>query len=491
MGIATVYKFRRKIGIVDATAIVIGSMIGSGIFIVSSDIARSLGSPGWLLVVWLISGFLTVIAALSYGELASMIPNAGGQYVYLRKIFNPLTGFLYGWSFLLVVQGGSIAAVGMAFGKFSGVIFPGISDGTILMQLGSFKISSVHAVAIISIIFLTWINTRGITAGKTVQNLFTVIKVGILVLFILIGIFFARNMEAIHANLKNFWHASQYAHGASVLLGGWALIACIGTSMVGALFSLDAWNNITFAAGEVKNPKKTIPLSLFYGTLIVAVLYFFTNVVYLMALPLNGSPEGVSVIERGIRFTVDDRIGTASMEGILGSYAALVMAILVVISTFGCNNGMILSGARVYYAMAHDKVFFRGAGILNKHGVPARGLVFQCIWAIALCLSGTYSDLLDYVIFAVLIFFTLTIISIFVLRVKRPDIPRPYKAFGYPVIPALYVVTTVTIMVILLMFKPKYTFPGLIIVLIGIPVYFLWRKYSGRQNEIPIADEDA
>lgn len=478
MNVTSSHKFRRKIRIIDATAIVIGSMIGSGIFIVSSDIARSLGSPGWMLMVWLISGFLTVIAALSYGELASMIPNAGGQYVYLRKIYNPLIGFLYGWSFLLVVQGGSIAAVGMAFGKFLGVIVPGISEGNAMIQLGSVHITTVHAAAIISIIFLTWINTRGIVAGKTVQNLFTITKVGILLLFILIGVFFARNLEAIQANLKNFWHASHFTDGQSIPLHGWSLIALIGTSMVGALFSLDAWNNVTFAAGEVRNPKKIIPLSLFYGTLIVAILYFFTNVVYMMALPIDGSPDGINVFERGIRFAVDDRIGTASMEGILGSSAAVVMAILVVISTFGCNNGMILSGARVYYAMAQDKVFFKGAGVLNKQGVPARGLVFQCIWAIVLCLSGTYSDLLDYVIATVLLFYALTIAGVFILRIRQKDTIRKFRAFGYPVLPALYIVCTLFISTILLIYKSKYTWPGILIILSGIPVYYFWRMIN-------------
>lgn len=472
------YKFQRKIGLVDATAIVIGSMIGSGIFIVSSDIARSLGSPGWLLVVWLFSGFLTVIAAISYGELASLIPNAGGQYVYLRKIYNPLIGFLFGWAFFLVVQGGSIAAVGMAFGKFLGVIIPGISDGNILFQYGIFRLSTVHLAAITSIIFLTWINTRGIVTGKSVQNIFTFTKVGVLVLFILIGILFARNIDAIRANLDNFWNASLYSNGVSTPLNGWALIACIGTSMVGALFSLDAWNNVTFAAGEVRSPRKTISLSLFYGTLIVAILYFFTNVVYLMALPIDGSPEGKTVFERGIQFAVDDRIGTASMEGILGSFAATAMAFLVVISTFGCNNGMILSGARVYYAMAQDKVFFKGAGELNKKGVPARGLILQCIWAIILCLSGTYSNLLDYVIATVILFYALTIAGIFILRIRQKESLRKFKAFGYPFLPALYILCALIISVILLIYKPTYSWPGILIIISGIPVYYIWKKVN-------------
>jgi basic amino acid/polyamine antiporter, APA family len=481
MGISPDYKFQRKITLLDATAIVVGSMIGSGIFIVSSDMARSLGSPGWLLIVWLISGFLTVIAAVSYGELASLIPNAGGQYVYLRKIFSPLIGFLFGWAFFLVVQGGSIAAVGMAFGKFLGVIFPAISDNRIFLQIGPVKITTVHIPAILSILFLTWINTKGITAGKSVQNMFTVAKVGILLFFILIGIFLARNIHAIQFNLQHFWDASNFSEGKSVPIHGWALVACIGTSMVGALFSLDAWNNVTFAAGEVKNPRRTIPLSLFYGTLTVAILYLLTNVVYMMALPINGSPDGATVFERGIRFATDDRIGTASMEGILGNYAALAMAVLVVISTFGCNNGMILSGARAYYAMAKDKVFFKGAGELNRHGVPATGLILQCVWAITLCLSGTYSDLLDYVIATVLLFYALTIAGVFVMRIRDKKSIRQFRAFGYPVIPAIYIVSTVFISIILLIYKSKYTWPGIIIIVSGIPVYYIW-KYVNRRT---------
>lgn len=476
------HKFRRKIGLIDATALVVGSMIGSGIFIVTSDIARSLGSPGWMLVVWLISGILTIIAAMSYGELASMIPQAGGQYIYLREIYNPLTGFLFGWAFLLVVQGGSIAAVGMAFGKFLGVIIPWFSDTKVLVDLHFTQINTVHIAAIVSIIFLTWINTRGVAAGKWVQNLFTFSKVGILVLFILIGVLFARNYEAIQANLHHFWNASQYQNGHSVPLSGWMLIAAIGTSMVGALFALDAWNNITFAAGEVRNPKKTIPLSLFYGTLTVAVLYILTNIVYLMALPLNGSPDGVTVFEKGIRFASDDRIGTASMEGILGGYAALVMAFFVVISTFGCNNGMILSGARVYYAMAKDNLFFKGAGELNKKGVPARGLIIQCVWSVLLCLSGSYGDLLDYVIATVLLFYALTIAGVFILRKRQSTTVRKFKAFGYPVIPAIYVLSTVFITVVLLIYKPGYTWPGMIIIISGIPVYYIWKKVKNPRK---------
>lgn len=477
----TVQKFRRKIKLMDATAIVIGSMIGSGVFIVSSDIARGLGSPGWLLLVWIISGVLTFFAAVSYGELASMIPDAGGQYVYLREIFNPLTGFLYGWALFLVIQAGSIAAVSMAFGKFFGVIFPWFSDSHILFSLGFVHFSTVHLAAITSIIFLTWVNSRGIVSGKLVQNFFTLSKVGILVFFVIAGIFFARNMDAIQSNWQHFWAASKIAEGGSVTLHKWPLVAAIGTSMVGALFALDGWNNITFTAGEVRKPKRTIPLSLIYGTLTVVILYFLTNVVYLMALPLDGTPNGANVFERGIRFASDDRIGTACMEGILGGYAALVMAFFVVISTFGCNNGMILSGARVYYAMAKDNLFFKSTGKLNKNGVPEHGLIYQCIWAVLLCLSGTYSNLLDYVIATVLLFYALTIAGVFVLRKRNPDAIRKYKTFGYPVIPAIYIISTLFITVLLLIYKPAYTWPGLVIIFSGIPVYYIWKRVNRNQ----------
>lgn len=469
----------------DATAIVIGSMIGSGVFIVTSDIARGLGSPGWLLLVWLISGLLTVFAAVSYGELASMIPDAGGQYVYLREIFNPLIGFLYGWALFLVIQAGSIAAVSMAFGKFLGVLFPWFSESHNLFHLGFVQFNTVHVAAISSIIFLTWVNTRGIVSGKVVQNLFTISKVGILLFFVFAGIFFARNMDAIQLNLQHIWSASKIASdGSSVSLHGWSLVAAVGTSMVGALFALDGWNNITFTAGEVKKPKRTIPLSLIYGSLTVAILYFSTNVVYLMALPLHGSPDGANVIMRGISYATDDRIGTASMEGILGGYAALVMAFFVVISTFGCNNGMILSGARVYYAMAKDNLFFKSTGVLNKNGVPARGLIYQCIWSVLLCLSGTYNNLLDYVIATVLLFYALTIVGVFVLRKRNPSAKRKYKTWGYPLIPAIYIISTLFITVLLLIYKSTYTWPGLIIILSGVPVYYIWKRVNSKEKAI-------
>lgn len=475
------HSFKRRLNLFDSTAIVIGSMVGSGIFIVSSDIARKVGSPGWLMMVWIIAGFMTIFAALSYGELAGMFPKAGGQYVYLREAYNPLTGFLYGWTLFMVIQTGTIAAVAMAFAKFMGVLVPWVSENIIWFKRGFFEIGPVQLVAIGSIIVLTWINTRGIQEGKKVQNAFTTGKVLLIVLFIIIGLIFASNSTAIHLNRQIFWTpVSAGEGGQEIPIGGFALVAAIGMAMVGSLFSSDAWNNITFTAGEVINPKKNIPLSLFLGTVIVTILYLLGNLVYITTLPIRGDPAGADVFSRGIQYALNDRLATAAISGIFGNYAVLIMAALVVISTFGCNNGLILSGARVYYAMSSDKIFFRKAGELNEKGVPATGLIIQGVWASFLCLSGTYSQLLDYVIFAVLIFYTLTILGVFILRKKRPETERPYRAFGYPVIPSIYIVSAMMVMIILLIYKPGYTWPGLIIVLLGIPVYFFWKKHKER-----------
>jgi basic amino acid/polyamine antiporter, APA family len=468
--------FQRRLTLFDSTAIVAGSMIGSGIFIVSSDIARQVGSPGWLMVTWLITGILTVFAALSYGELAGMFPKAGGQYVYLKEAYNPLTGFLYGWTLFMVIQTGTIAAVGMAFAKYAGVLIPGISENVTWFHQGFLKLGPVQVVAIISILILTWINTRGIKAGKQVQNTFTSGKVLLLILFIVIGLGFAMNSDAIRTNMATFWDSGKMVDGHWQSFTGFAVVAALGMAMVGSLFSSDAWNNITFTAGEVINPRKNIPLSLLFGTLIVTVFYILANVVYITVLPLRGIPEGLTVTERGIQYALHDRLATAAISSVFGTYAAIIMAAFIVISTFGCNNGLILAGARVYYAMAQDGIFFRKTGLLNSKGVPANGLIFQAIWASLLCLTGTYGQLLDYVVFAVLIFYVLTIIGIFVLRKTQPSAERPYRAFGYPVIPAVYILAASLIMGILLVYKPDYTWPGLIIVLIGIPVYYLWRR---------------
>lgn len=468
-------EFKKSLGFIDSTALVAGSMIGSGIFIVSADIARSVGAPGWMIMVWVITGIMTIFAALSYGELASMMPHAGGQYVYLREAFNPLAGFLYGWTFFTVIQTGTIAAVAMAFSKFAGVLVPWFSETNILINLGFIKITTVHLLAITMILVLTYNNLQGIRNGKWVQNIFTFVKVALLIGFVVLGLFFAGNPEALSVNKSYFWQP--VALDGSVI-GGWALIAAIGVAMVGSLFSSDAWNNITFAAAEVKNPKRNIPLSLVTGVTLVTILYILANYVYLNALPMRGSPEGTTVFERGIQFAVNDRLGTASMYGLFGALTSMLMAAFVVISTFGCNNGLILSGARVYYAMAKDNLFFKSAGKLNQNAVPAAGLKVQAAWASLLCLSGTYSNLLDYVVFAVLIFYVLTIAGIFVLRRKLPGAERPYKTFGYPVVPVIYMAAASLVMFVLLIYKPTYTWPGLIIVIMGVPVYYIWKRWG-------------
>jgi len=476
---------QKRVTLFDGISIVSGAMIGSGIFIVSADIARNVGSPGWLLVVWLITGIMTIIGAISYGELASMMPHVGGQYVYLKEAYHPLIGFLFGWTTFLVIQCGTIAAVGVAFAKFSGVLFPWISDKNILLYIGPLKISSTMVIAIIMISFLTWLNTRGIVTGKTVQNIFSSTKIIALFGFIVIGFLATKSINSLEINKEIFWNASKADPGnQSIPLVGFALIAAIGSALVGSLFSSDAWYSVTYISGEVINPKRNVPLSLLFGTLIVSALYLLTNYVYIKILPLTGSPDGADAISRGIQYATDDRVATSAMSVIFGDSAAVIMAVFIMISTFGCNNGLIMAGPRVYYAMAKDGLFFKRVGDINKNGVPGFAIIVQGIWSVLLCMSGTYGNLLDYVIFAVLIFFTLTILAIFILRVKRPDIPRPYKAFGYPVIPSLYILTTITIMVILLIYKPNYTFPGLLIVILGIPVFFLWKKYNKTSGKI-------
>jgi APA family basic amino acid/polyamine antiporter len=478
------HLLQKRVTLFDGISLVAGAMIGSGIFIVSADIARNVGSPGWLLMVWLITGIITLIGAISYGELASMMPHVGGQYVYLKEAYHPLIGFLFGWTTFLVIQCGTIAAVAVAFAKFSGVLFPWISEKNILFYLGPLKVKSTMVVAIAMISFLTWLNTKGIVTGKTVQNVFTSTKVIALIGFIAIGFLATKSIKSLEINKEIFWHASRIGTGnQSIPLVRFALIAAIGSALVGSLFSSDAWYSVTYISGEVINPRRNVPLSLLFGTLIVSVLYMLTNFVYIKVLPLAGSPDGADALSRGIQYATDDRVATSAMSVVFGDSAAIIMAIFIMISTFGCNHGLIMSGPRVYYAMAKDGLFFRKVGEINKKGVPGFAIIVQGIWSILLCLSGTYGNLLDYVIFAVLIFFTLTILSIFILRIKRPDVPRPYKAFGYPVIPSIYVLITVTIMVILLIYKPDYTFPGLGIVILGIPVFYLWRKYNKNEKK--------
>lgn len=475
---------QKRVNLFDGISFVTGSMIGSGIFIVSADIARNVGSPGWLLMVWLITGVITIIGAVSYGELAAMMPKVGGQYVYLKEAYHPLVGFLFGWTTFLVIQCGSIAAIAVAFSKFSGVLVPWISEKNVILSAGPLEITSTQLVAILSIAFLTWLNTKGIATGKSVQNIFSSTKIIALAGFIILGLLAAGKVDALRINREVFWQASQIGPDNQIIpLTGFALAAAVGTALVGSLFASDAWYNLTYISGEIINPRRTLPLSLFFGTLIVSVIYMLTNFIYIVTLPLAGSPEGADALSRGISFAADDRVATSSMSVIMGDHAAGIMALFIMISTFGCNHGLIIAGPRVYYAMARDGLFFRKIGSINKNGVPGFAIVIQGIWSILLCLSGTYSDLLDYVIFAVLLFFVITILAIFILRRKRPDIPRPYKAFGYPVVPALYILVTSAIMVILLIYKPGYTFPGLAVVLLGIPVYYIWRRFSSAYPE--------
>lgn len=479
------HLLQKRINLFDGISIVAGAMIGSGIFIVSADIARNVGSPGWLMIVWIITGIITVTGAVSYGELAAMMPHVGGQYIYLKEAYSPLIGFLFGWTTFLVIQCGSIAAVAVAFAKYSGVLMPWISDTNIIFNLGFLKINSTMVVAIGMIIFLTWLNTNGIVIGKIVQNIFSSTKVIALFGFILLGLFTTSAVGSLEINRAVFWNASKIGEAYQVIpLAGFPLVAAVGTSLVGSLFAADAWYNVTYVSGEVINPKRNVPLSLVLGTLLVSVLYLLTNFIYIKLLPLSGSPDGTDVFSRGIQFATSDRVATSAMSIVFGDYAAIIMAVFIMISTFGCNHSLVLAAPRVYYVMAKDGLFFRKVGELNRKGVPGFAIVVQGIWAVLLCLSGTYGDLLDYVIFAVLIFFTLTILAIFILRIKRPDIPRPYKTFGYPVLPAVYILATTFIMIILLIYKPDYTFPGLGIVILGIPVFYIWRRYNGKKVNV-------
>lgn len=486
----------RGLGLVDAAMIVAGSMIGSGIFIVSADMARLLGSAGWLLAAWALTGVLTLSAALSYGELAAMLPRAGGQYVYLREAYGPLAGFLYGWTLFLVIQTGTIAAVAVAFAKFLGVLVPGLSETQVLAGVGRFRLTPATLVAIAVLGLLTWSNTTGLRTGKLVQNVFTFAKIAALAALILVGLVLGANDTAIRANFSDWWSAATTTavksatgglQAVTTPLSALGLLLALGAALVGSLFSADAWNNVTFTAGEVKDPQRNLPRSLVLGVGLVCGLYFLANVAYLVTLPLAGNPAGTTALERGIQFAQNDRVATAAMEVILGERAVTVMAVLILVSTFGCMNGMILAGARVYYAMAQDRLFFAPVGRLNRHGVPRNGLIVQCLWACVLTLSGTYSDLLDYVIFAVLVFYALTIGGLFVLRRRRPEAERPYRAVGYPWLPALYIVAAVLIALVLLVAEKTRanTWPGLLLVLAGVPVYALWARRGTAQGEAP------
>jgi basic amino acid/polyamine antiporter, APA family len=495
-------EFVKGLGLTSSTMLVTGSMIGSGIFIVSAEIAREVGSPALLIGAWAVTGFLTIVAALSYGELAAMMPRVGGQYVYLRESLGPLWGFLYGWTLFAVIQTGTIAAVGVAFGKFFGVFFPAISSshwlfglhwsapsyqiGPVLLGGMQVGLNTQNLMAILMVVALSIINIFGIKTGAIIQDVFTFAKVSALLGLVLVGLFIGRNAQALAANFgSNFWHNAGLGALHPVQVGAGGAVVLVSTltilavAQVGSLFSADAWNNVTFTAGEVINPKRNLPLSLALGTGIVISLYIACNVIYLNVLPLVGSADGATILQRGIQHATEDRVATAVLTQMFGALGGYLMAVAIMLSSFGCNNGLILAGARVYYAMAKDGLFFRSAGKLHpKYKTPAASLMVQMVWICILCLSGSYGQLLDYVVFAVLVFYILTIAGLFVLRRTRPDAERPYRAFGYPVLPAIYIVMAIFIDIVLLRYKPQFTWPGLIIVLLGIPLYFAWSRRS-------------
>jgi basic amino acid/polyamine antiporter, APA family len=445
----------KSLSLFDSTTIIIGSMIGSGIFIVSAEISRQVQTPGMLLLAWVVTGVITIFGALSYGELAAAMPKAGGQYVYIKEAYGPLYGFLYGWTLFAVIQTGTIAAVAVAFAKFTGVFFPAISGTNHLLEIGKFSISTQQVLAIMLIIFLSIYNFRHVKAGAFLQNIFTVSKVLALLLLVVLGIYFGFNGAG---NVSNFSPAFPNVITLTT-------IGVFGAAMTGSLFSADAWNNITFTAGEVKNPQRNLPLSLLLGTSTVIFLYLLANIAYIYVLPIEK-----------IQHAENDRVATLLMETILGNSGKYFMAAMIMISTFGCLNGCIFTAARVYYAMAKDKMFLKSAAKLNKNNAPANSLTMQCIWACLLCFTGTYGDLLNYIMFAVMLFYILTISGLFVLRVKRPDMERPYKAFGYPFIPAIYIILAVLVASDMLIYQTRFSLYGLVIILTGIPVYYFFKS---------------
>ena len=475
-------QFVKALTLTDATMLVAGSMIGSGVFIVAADMGRTLGSPGWLLIAWILTGIITVLGALAYGELAAMYPRAGGMYTFLRESMSPLMGFLYGWTLFVVIQTGTIAAVAVGFGKFLGVLWPAVtadtyswfphttlhtSDGSAI-DLG---LSPQRLAALVTIWVLTWINLRGVREGKLVQTTLTVIKTVSLAALVLLALTIGRNPAAATANFGANWFAGSPQWSS-------LFVITFGSALVGSLFSADSWHSPTFAAAEVQNPQKNLPRALLLGTVLVSALYILANLGYLSVLPLHGVADGATVIARGIDHATNDRVATAVMEYIFGANGAAIMACAILISTFGCNNGLILSGARVYYAMARDGLFFQKAGVLSRNSVPAFALIAQSVWTSLLCLTGTYNQLLDYVIFAALLFYALTTIGLFILRVKRPDEPRPYRAVGYPVLPALYILFASGIAITLLVADKTrvQALSGLALVVLGVPVYYLWQR---------------
>ena len=495
--------FIRGLGLMDSTMIVAGSMIGSGIFIVSAEMSRQVGSPGWLLVAWVITGLLTVVGALSYGELAAMMPKAGGQYVYLREAFSPMWGFLYGWTLFMVIQTGTIAAVAVGFARYFGVLWPTLSESSYIIKpihLGSsyaISLSTAQLVGLLLIALLTWMNTRGLKLGKLVQNVFTFAKTGALIALILLGLVIGWKAEAVSANFGNFWavrgRLQDVGPNGLAAITTFGLFVAICVSQTNSLFSADAWNNITFTAGEVKNPKRNIPLSLAFGTALVIALYLLANIAYLVTLPFET-----------IQTVPSDRVASATADVIFPGLGATIMAVFIMVSTFGCNNGLILAGARAYWAMSRDGLFFKSAGELNDKHVPAWGLVIQGIWAAALVLPRTitgtnaatgeptygnlYGNLLTYVISAALVFYILTIAGIFRLRQTRPDAERPYRAFGYPIVPALYIIGAAVILAVLLLYQTATTWPGFIIIATGVPVYFIWKNVG---KAMPALESDS
>jgi APA family basic amino acid/polyamine antiporter len=489
------HELVKGIGLTSAIALVMGNMIGSGIFIVAAGIARIVDSPSLLIWTWIVTGFMAVGGALAYGELAVMMPRAGGQYVYLREALGPLSGFLYGWTMFLVIQTGTIAAVGMAFGKFLGVLVPSISSSkwlihfahVPLIHIGSIAIGDIdvglntqNAVGILVIVFLTGINILGVKAGAAVQVVLTAAKVVLLVCVILLGVFVGRNAQAISANFgAAFWRNSGWQALHPVHIGTGAIVAVgsitiVALAQVGSMFSSDAWNNVTFASGEVKNPQRNLPMALAIGTAAVIALYTLANLAYLCVLPLAGTHDGLTVLSRGIQNASEDRVATAVIEQIFGLAGAKIMAGAILVSCLGAANGMVLAGARVYYAMAKDGLFFQGAASIHpRYRTPAKSLVIQCVWACMLCISGSYAQLLDYIVFAVVMFYILTLLAVFALRVSRPHLPRPYRAVGYPILTGANTILAIYVDAVLLRYKPQYTWPGLIVVLLGVPVYFL------------------
>lgn len=486
------HQLQRSLGLLDGSMLVAGGMIGSGIFIVSAECARMVGASGWLLLLWLAAGLITIMAALSYGELAGMMPRAGGQFVYIERAYGQLPAFLYGWTVFSVIQTGTIAAVAVAFAKYTAYFFPALGPQNVLLQIGSFTVSAGQLFAIGMIALLTLINSRGLKAGKAIQLVFTSTKLLALLALIVLGLAVGLQTDTFAQNWQSPWLATQTVleNDAWVTrpLAGFALLMVFGTALIGPLFSSDAWNNVTFVAGEMKNPRRNIPLSLLLGVCLVTVLYVLANVAYLALLPIQGDPAAADAMGQGIQFAgyangvTNDRVGTAAGSMIFGGLSAAIMAGLIMISTFGCNNGLILAGARVYYVMAQEGLFLKKAGTLNRHDVPGVALTAQAVWAGILCLSGTYNALLTYCTFASLLFYMVTIGGIFILRRREPDAERPYRVIGYPFLPILYLILAGAVCAILLVTTPQNTWSGIAIVLLGIPVYY-WQKRRANKDK--------